>query len=210
MPKVFAVAVQKKLFSFPCPQKPQFPLVEKEIAKKNSLRNNCIQLLSKGLHRNYALSIVSWKSEMNLNMIVIMRKLFIFLNIVWGKCHPIMDYGLFPSIHLSLILIHWKLYKRDLHDLYLIPRRQIYDQQFCHRPVTLQCLWTSGLQIIFTCQYANPNWLRFSTLTDVADAWLVSTRSWTVIGVIGVGRGKSQWASSWYESSNICSADLLL
>ena len=77
MPKVFAVAVQKKLFSFPCPQKPQFPLVEKEIAKKNSLRNNCIQLLSKGLHRNYALYIVSWKSEMNLNMtvIVIMRKL---------------------------------------------------------------------------------------------------------------------------------------
>lgn len=99
MPKVFAVAVQKKLFSFPCPQKPQFPLVEKEIAKKNSLRNNCIQLLSKGLHRNYALSIVSWKSEMNLNMIVIMRKLFIFLNIVWGK-YPIMDYGLFPSIHI--------------------------------------------------------------------------------------------------------------
>ena len=161
MPKVFTVAVQKKLFSFPCPQKPQFPLVEKEIAKKNSLRNNCIQLLSKGLHRNYALSIVSWKSEMNLNMIVIMRKLFIFLNIVWGKCHPIMDYGLFPSIHMSLILIHWKLYKRDLRDLHLIPRRQIYDQQFCHRPVTLQCLWVSGPQIIFACQYRSQTYCYF-------------------------------------------------
>ena len=101
MPKVFAVAVQKKLFSFPCPQKPQFPLVEKEIAKKNSLRNNCIQLLSKRLHRNYALSIVSWKSEMNLNMtvIVIMRNFYI-VEYCLGKCHAIMDYGLFPSIHI--------------------------------------------------------------------------------------------------------------
>ena len=93
MPKVFAVAVQKKLFSFPCPQKPQFPLVEKEIAKKNSLRNNCIQLLSKGLHRNYALYIVSWKSEMNLNMtvIVIMRKL-LSLWILFGEMSS--DHGL--------------------------------------------------------------------------------------------------------------------
>ena len=82
-------------------------------------------------------------------------------NIVWGKYHPIMDYGLFPSIHLSLILIHWKLYKRDLHDLYLIPRRQIYDQQFCHRPVTLQCLWVSGPQIIFACQYRSQTYRNF-------------------------------------------------
>ena len=47
MPKVFAVAVQKKLFSFPCPQKPQFPLVEKEIAKKNSLRNKMAEIILK-------------------------------------------------------------------------------------------------------------------------------------------------------------------
>ena len=92
MPKVFAVAVQKKLFSFPCPQKPQFPLVEKEIAKKNSLRNNCIQLLSKGLHRNYELSMVSCKSEMNLNMTVIMRKLFYLFEYCFGEISS--DHGL--------------------------------------------------------------------------------------------------------------------
>ena len=39
----------KKLFSFPSPQKPQFPAVEKEIAKKNSLRNNCIEAFWKEL-----------------------------------------------------------------------------------------------------------------------------------------------------------------
>ena len=34
------------------------------------------------------------------------------------------------------------------------------------------------------CQYADPNWLRFWTLTEVADVWhiFMCARNWTVIG----------------------------
>ena len=62
---VFAVAVHKKLFSFPSPQNHN-SLAEKEIAKKNSLRNNCIEVLWKGLAQK--LCAFHGKSGMNQNV----------------------------------------------------------------------------------------------------------------------------------------------
>ena len=114
-------SVHKKLFSFGSPQNRNFPAVEKEIAKKNSLRNNCIEVLSKG----------SCTEIMRFSQ---------FHEEKWNEpeCfHHDCDDNSTTIWSGKLRCFHSWIYKCDLWDLHLIHRRQIYDQQFCHGRVIL-------------------------------------------------------------------------